>query len=515
MIDVLLAEDVRRQDAAAAAAGTPVEALMERAGWAVARAARGMMGGTYGRRVVVLCGKGNNGGDGLVAARILRHQGAHVVAVLVTGEAMSEAAKANLQRFRGPVVGIDRVERELARADLVIDAMLGVGATRAPEGGFAEAIAALGSRREPAVLAIDVPTGVDTDTGAVPARVVLADRTVTLGGLKPGLLFEPGSSCAGDIEVADIGAPHLLDTPAFVLDDEDLAELIPQRGPGSHKRNAGTVLIVAGSRAMPGAAALTTGAAVHAGAGLTILCAPEDVCATAVDRVAEATTIPVPASAEGAIDAKALDLLMPRLAEADVLAIGPGLTTHAGTVELVRALVAEADLPVVLDADGLNAVADATDILRGRSAHTVITPHAGELARLTGRTSADLEADRLGAARAAAEDLGVTVVFKGPGTVIADFTGRYVNVSGGAALAQGGTGDVLTGLIASFLAQGMRAAQTKRASHRAHAVRLVAAAVATHGLAADRIAARIAPHPANAGALIDELGPAMHEVLHA
>jgi len=503
MKPVLLAEDVKRQDASAAEHDVSVESLMENAGWAVARAARRLLGGSYGRRVVIVCGKGNNAGDGLVAGRVLASQGAHVTAV-VTSSSLSDLTAVNLGRFPGRVVQLDRLARELDRADLVIDAIFGVGLTRAPEGPAADAIRLCSSSSVP-VLAVDVPSGVNADTGAIPGDVIRALATVTFTGYKPGLLFAPSATYAGDVEVADIGIPDPTSSIAS-LDARDVARLIPVRARDAHKRKAGTVLVVAGSRAMPGAAALVTGACVATGAGLTTLCAPEDVCRVVLSRVPEITTIPVPETSEGTLDTKALDLIRPRLGDFSTLVIGPGLTTHPGTVETVRALLEEAAATVVLDADGLNAVAGATDVVRARKTPTIVTPHAGELARLTGKGSADLDADRLTAARDAARDLGAIVVFKGPGTVIAGPDGTLINTTGGPALAQGGTGDVLAGLLGALIAQ-IPATQSLERS--------VAAGVWIHGRAADRISERFKPKPANASALIDEIGAALHEVAGA
>jgi len=502
MLPVLLAEDVKRQDASAAQNGVSVEQLMENAGWAVARGARKLLGGSYGRRVVVVCGKGNNAGDGLVAGRVLVAQGAHVTAVL-TSDRHSELTELNLQRFPGRIVHLDQLPRELARADLVIDAVFGVGLTRAPEGSAAAAIEACAASLVP-ILAVDVPSGVDADTGAVPGAVVDARATVTFSGYKPGLLFAPGAEHAGTVEVADIGVSDPL-TRVAALEKADIAVWLPRRARASNKRKAGTVLVVAGSRAMPGAAALVTGACVQVGAGLTTLCAPEDVCRVVLTQVPEITTIPIPENSEGILDSKALDLISPRLADFTAVVIGPGLGRHPATVDAVRALVELVTQPVVIDADGLNAFADATELLRARAEKnrpTVITPHAGELARLLGRPAADLDADRLKAARDAHRELGAIVVFKGPGTVIAGSSEIWINTTGGPALAQGGTGDVLAGMTGGLLAQ-------KRGDVTA---RDVAAVVWLHGAAADRISGRVAPHPANATALIAELADTIHEV---
>ncbi|MFN2614322.1 MAG: NAD(P)H-hydrate dehydratase [Actinomycetota bacterium] len=526
MQPVLTAEDVRRQDAEAAEHGVGVEALMGNAGRAVARAARRMLGATYGRRIVVLCGKGNNAGDGLVAARVLASQGAAVSIVTVFDE-MNELGKLQRARFRGRVVGLEGAGRELARADLAVDAIFGVGLSRPPEGPARAAIDMLRAAHDSdglPVLAVDVPSGLDADTGRIagedlaPLGCVRADATLTLGGYKPGLMFEPGRSLAGVVEVADIGTRGV--PSAFALDATDVALWWPLRRPSEHKRSAGTVLVIAGSRAMPGAAALASLASVHAGAGLTVLCAPDDVCRAAIARVPEITTIPVPESSEGTIDEKALDLIVPRLDEFHAIAIGPGLSRHPATVEFVRALLPKIDGPLVLDADALNAFAGAPEPLRLRARNTtVLTPHAGELARLAGVDPAEIAADRLTVARRVAEQLGCVLTLKGPGTVtmamVEDGQGAramaFVNPTGGAALAQGGTGDVLTGIIASVLAQTAGSVSPSRLPADAVPSR-VAAAVWVHGRAADRIAHRIAPHPANATALAEELGATIHEV---
>ena len=502
MLPVLLAEDVKRQDASAAERGISVEQLMENAGWAVALGARKLLGGSYGRRVVIVCGKGNNAGDGLVAGRVLDAQGAHVTAVL-TSDRQSELTDLNRRRFPGRIVHLDGLPRELARADLVIDAIFGVGLTRAPEGAAAAAIELSATSPAP-ILAVDVPSGVNADTGAVPGVVVTARTTVTLSGYKPGLLFAPGAEHAGAVEVADIG---IVDpsTGMGVLQRADVAAWLPRRARASNKRNAGTVLVVAGSRAMPGAAALVAGACVQAGAGLTTLCAPEDVCRVVLTRVPEITTIPIPENSEGIFDSKALDLISPRLPDFTTVVIGPGLGRHPATVEAVRALLELVTQPLVIDADGLNAFADAPDLLRARAEknrRTIVTPHAGELARLLGRPAPELDADRLSVARAAVNELGSIVVFKGPGTVIAGTSEIWINATGGPSLAQGGTGDVLAGMTGGLLAQ----------KGNDVSARDVAAVVWLHGSAADRVSARVAPHPASATALIAELAATIHEV---
>lgn len=503
MQSVLTAADVRRQDDAAVAAGTAVETLMGRAGWAVARAAREMLGGLYGRRVVVVCGKGNNGGDGIVAARLLLAGGARACVVLLADRAaVTGATAAALEQFAGPLRTAAALADEVARADLVIDAIVGVGINGPLREETQAVVDLLNDARM--TLSIDVPAGVAADTGVVAGRAVRANRTVAIGGLKPGLLFEPGRTFAGMVTTADIGLGADGAT-AWSLEATDVARAIPRRMATTHKRSAGTVLVVAGSDAMPGAAALVTGAAVHAGAGLTRLCSTPIACAVALSSVPEATSIPAPGS-DGALDRSAIELVAE--AHADALVIGPGLGASKRTAEVARAIIAEAPYPVVIDADAITAIAGVPELVAARTAPTIITPHAGELARLLGASAADLDADRLEAAREAARRFGCIVVFKGPGTVIAGPNAIFVTRPGGPALAQGGSGDVLAGLLGGWIAQLARTGAVIDE-------RTVAAAVWVHASAGDAIAARSDPHPANATALIAQIGPTMHAVMHS
>ncbi len=506
MLDVLTAEDVRRQDAACEARGISTETLMGNAGFAVASAARRMLGGSYGRRVVIVCGKGNNAGDGLVAGRVLTAWGASVTAVMLLGEDLGGAARGALERFPGRVVGPERFAREVGRADLVIDAIFGVGLSRAPEGPAAEVIARLspGSIR---VVSVDVPSGMDSDTGrTVGDAAVRPELTVTLGGIKPGLLFA-GEFQAQKVEVVDIGVPEDLRAgTAQALEASDVAQAIPRRVAQTNKRKVGTVLVVAGSRAMPGAAALVAGASVHSGAGLTTVAAPESAIPVIVSRVPEVTTIPLPETSEGTLELKGVEQIRPRLHEFHAVAMGPGLSRHQAAAEAVSALAAEIEVPLVLDADAISAFAGTPESLQGRGRPLVLTPHAGELARLTGATAGEIDRDRLAAAGSAATRANAHVLLKGTGTVIASPAGEvYINPTGGAWLAQGGTGDVLTGMMAALYAQD-------RARGGDGGARIAAAAAWIHGRAGDLIARRVGPHPASASMLIETLPEVLHEV---
>lgn len=471
MLDVLTAEDVRRQDAAG-----EVAALMEAAGFAVARAVRGMLGATYGVRIVVVCGPGNNGGDGIVAARLLRSWGAHVTCVEEPWSSLST---------------------EIERADLVIDALFGVGLSR-PVGGEARAaVDAMNAYAGP-VVSVDIPSGMDTDTGRPFGAMVHPTAVVTLSGLKPGLCFN--EDIAAWIEIADIGAARV-DPAAFALEEADVAAILPVRTPGAHKRGSGTALIVAGSRAMPGAASLAAAACIHAGAGLTTLAGTDRVTAVALSRTPEVTTLPLSESPEGALDEKAAEAVLARADSFSAIAIGPGLSTHPQALDAARSIVLSSSAPMVIDADAITAFAGDAGALRARRGFTILTPHEGELARLMGVEVASIRDDRLRATRDAAALTGHVVALKGHGTVIASPNGQvYINTTGNRGLAQGGTGDVLTGIIAAMLAQGRPD------------VALCAAAIWLHGRVADLVAERVAPHPSNASMLIELLPETMHDV---
>jgi ADP-dependent NAD(P)H-hydrate dehydratase / NAD(P)H-hydrate epimerase len=465
MLPILTPSESAALDRASTDRGISVGSLMESAGRAVARVTAAVAGGAYGRRAVVVCGKGNNGGDGLVAARHLDRWGMGVTAVLMAPPgAFRDAAAANLHRYdeaggRWRRFGSDLLARELGRADVVVDAMFGTGFRGAPEGELASAIE-LVNESDAEVVAVDIPSGVEGETGAVRGAAVRATFTVTLGSLKPGLVFYPGAEYAGEVEVADIGLPpDLIHTDLWLVERDDVAGLVPLRTPESHKRASGVVLVVAGSRAMTGAAVLSAAAAYRAGAGLVTLAVPEGILPVVEEGITEATFLPLPETDAGSVSAEAWPLLQERLEGANAAAVGPGLSTHPGTGELVRRMVADSPVPFVLDADGLTAFTDRSSDLAERRSEAVLTPHPGEFGRIMGLSSKEVLEDRVGHTRKAAAAFRCPVLLKGSRTVIARPDGTaFVNPTGGPYLATAGTGDVLTGAIAAFLARGMKPA---------------------------------------------------------
>ncbi|WP_458011672.1 NAD(P)H-hydrate dehydratase [Candidatus Solincola sp.] len=467
MIRVLFPQEMAELDRAAEGEGIPSRELMERAGRAVAEQARDMLGGLCaGRRVVVAAAKGNNGGDGLVAARYLASWGARVeVFLLARPEELSPDAALNYRRYReqGGRVRTGEpalLEEMLHEADLVIDALFGFGFRGRAEGPFAKAIEILNRSGVP-VLSVDLPSGVDASTGAVEGPAVEAKRTVTLAWPKVGLYLYPAAEKVGELVVADIGIPvHLLralvKSDLYALEEEDATDMLPRRPPHAHKGMCGRVLVVAGSTGLTGAAALCARAAMRSGAGVVTLGIPYSLNPIMEVKLTEVMTLPLPDDGEGHLAEEAARVVLEALPSFDVLALGPGLGTSPGTVSAVRRLVSEAPRPLVLDADGLNGVVGQPSVLEEREGPAVITPHPGELGRLLGRSGAEVQRDRLGSAREAARRFGCPVVLKGANTVIAEPGGRACfHPLALPELATAGSGDVLTGCLAALLAQGL------------------------------------------------------------
>jgi NAD(P)H-hydrate epimerase len=454
---ILTPEQSAELDRRSAERGVTVDSLMEAAGRAVARVAAA--GGAYGRRAVAVCGKGNNGGDGLVAVRHLRRWGMGATAVLLAEpEAYRGAAAVNLERARSAgvrIVGPGELGRELDRADVAVDAVVGTGFRGVPEGRVRDAIEAV-NEVPYLVVAVDIASGVDGASGAVAGPAVDADVTVTFGTLKPGHVLYPGAGYAGEVEVADIGFPEdLITSDVLQVEAVDVILGLPNRPPDSHKRSTGVVLVVGGSRDMTGAVRLMAGAALRAGAGLVQAAVPEGILPVVQTGLVEATFVPLPETRTGAVASAAIDVVKERLSGVDAVAVGPGLGREEETLAFVRALVAASPVPAVVDADGLTAFAGRLEDL-GDAADLVLTPHSGEFSRLRGIPVDEVNADRIGNVRALAQEIGGTVLLKGNPTVVGIPGGEvHVNSTGGPSLATGGTGDVLTGIVAAMLARGV------------------------------------------------------------
>jgi len=444
-------------DGLAEARGIGVADLMDRAGHAVARACVDVTGGTYGRRAVVVCGKGNNGGDGFVAARHLARWGMRVaVVVLEDPAALREPTATNHARLTEVGVRAARfepggMERELGRADVAVDAIFGTGFRGVPEGAWAEAIGTLNGSTAP-VVAVDIPSGVDGTSGLIAGDAVWADLTVTFGGAKTGAVLMPGAEAAGDLRVVDIGLPEGGGVPATGLTEPaDVVELWPERAADAHKKASGTLVVVAGSGRMTGAVRLIARAAARIGAGYVIVAVPETILPVVQAGLTETVFLPLPATDAGSVALRATDPVLRALEGADAMALGPGLSREDETASFIRAVVRESPVPFVVDADGLNAFAGDAEAIADRKADAVLTPHLGELGRL-----AEANPDHLAAARALSVRTNAAALVKGSRTVIARPDGAArINPTGTATLATAGTGDVLTGTIGGLVARGL------------------------------------------------------------
>jgi ADP-dependent NAD(P)H-hydrate dehydratase / NAD(P)H-hydrate epimerase len=463
----------------------PDGTLMQRAAAALASVCASLLSEVYGARVVVLAGSGDNGGDALYAAARLAGRGADITAI-AAGAKLHEAAAAELVARGGRLTAAvgsaadDQIaaaaRHAIANADLIIDGLTGIGG----HGGLREPAATLAALAAAArdegslVVAVDLPSGIDADTGQVSGAAVQADVTVTFGTLKPGLLIDPGASQAGLAELIDIGLQeYLVEPTAISLQAADVAAILPRPASESDKYRRGVLGLVAGSDQYTGAAVLSCGGAIHGGAGMVRFVS----AAVAVDVVRQHWPEAVLTTYEPDRPGEAIE----SAGRVQAWTVGPGIGTGPQAEALLAAVLAS-DVPVLVDADGLTVLAAHRDLL-GRAAPVLITPHAGELARLLSADRADIEARRLHYARAAAAELGVTVLLKGSTTVIAEPDGRQpvlVNSTGTPWLATAGSGDVLSGLAGALLAQGVDAPQA------------AGAAAYLHGMAG-RLAARDAP----------------------
>jgi len=438
--------------------GVPSLELMERAGEGVARALEQLAPDGL---TTVVCGKGNNGGDGLVVARLLREAGWGVQVVCTSPpEDLSADARANFERLSGEDVlsfADDAAGDAIGRAAVLVDALLGTGFEGTPRGAAAQAIEAINAADAP-VVSVDVPSGVDASSGEVDGEAVKARLTVTFHMAKPGLWIHPGKRHAGETVVIDIGIPRgaPVATDIGLIAPGALATL-PLREAQSTKLTSGHVVVVGGSRGLTGAPAMAALACMRAGCGYVTACVPRSSSQVLDIQLMEVMTLALP-DEHGSLVAEGLDTALAALQRAQALALGPGLGRERGAVSLARELALRAPVAMVLDADGLNAHAGKLAELAARKAPTVLTPHAGELGRLLETSSQEIERARLHHARAAADQAGAVVVLKGDDTLLAD-PGGHVAISPGSspALATAGTGDVLTGVISALLAQGLDA----------------------------------------------------------
>lgn len=507
------AEQMRRLDAAAIQGrGIPSLTLMERAAQGLLAAAEELAAGTE-KRAAVFAGPGNNGGDGVAVAGLMLRAGWRVRCFLAgKRERMSPDCRAMEERLIG-LGGVledydpaDPDQKAWAmEADVIVDALFGVGLNaplRQPAAAAVERINASPAR----VVSADIPSGVETDTGRILGDAVRADVTVTFSMAKPGHFAAQGRLCAGRLIVHDIGIPaDLLAGEAYTATAVDRALVsswLPERPEDGHKGDFGRVYVLAGSVGYTGAPVLASRAAVRSGCGLVFLGVPEPIYPIAAVKSDEAMPHPLPAGEDGMLSREALAPALTRMAGCDAALIGPGLGRGQGVEEAVCAILSTVNYPLVVDADGLNALSRHMDILDGRrDCPTILTPHDGEFARLGGDLS---HGDRIRAAREFAEEHGCLLVLKGHCTVVALPDGEvFLNTTGSSGMAKGGSGDVLAGILLSLLGQGM------------HPVKAAAAAVWAHGRAGDLCAGRLGKRGMAPSDLIEALPQVWQELEQA
>ncbi len=439
--------------------GMPQLLLMERAALAVAEVTRRLCV-SHGPRITVVAGWGNNGGDGLAAARLLKGWGLEPVVAMLDGP-MTPACEQQLDWARRWGVPVVPLGDRLPPADVTIDAVFGFGLNRAPEGAAQRAIARLNADPAP-IVAVDLPSGLDGTTGIPLGETVRAHHTVALGALKTGLVTDPALDTIGHLWLGDLGFPEtLLDAlPGDVI----RVESQPERRLSAHKGEAGFVLVVGGSRTMSGAPLMASLAAGRIGAGLVYAAVPAGIRDVVAAGMPEAVVIPLPEDSEGGIAAEAWDVLLPMLERCHAGILGPGLGQGAGAMEVAARLYRTWERPLVVDADALRAAGGTPGGAR------VLTPHPGEMGRMLEIPAAEVQADRIRWAREGAERFASHVVLKGARTVVAEPGGRYgVNVGGHPVMATAGSGDVLAGLIGGLLAQRLSPREAARRGVRVHA----------------------------------------------
>ena len=470
---ITTADEIRAIEVKEDEIGTKFLALMEKAGSGCADLIMESRAPEEGP-VAVVCGNGKNGGDGFVIARKLLRAGYDVSVVLAFGAPKAADAIENHRRATDLNVptfewGDPEAEKAVETASLLVDCLFGIGFRGAAD-ELQSAVFSAMNRSSTETVAIDVPSGVVTDTGEVLGEAVKADWTIAISTLKPLHVLYPAREYCGDIRILDIGllpeSYAVVEPKCKTLTEEEASSLLPVRARTAHKNDAGHVLSLCGSYRMPGAACLCANAALRAGAGLLTAAYPEPAYPAVSSHLTEAMSLPLPAAADGTLSAEALPLLKAFLPKATVLVAGCGLGQSDDIRTVLVDLLKNTDVPVVLDADALNNLAGDLSVLKERKAPTVLTPHPGEMARLTGLPVSDIVKDRRTVAKSFADEYGVTVLLKGADTVIAssDTDDIFVNTTGNQSLAKGGSGDTLSGILAAFLAQGIAPAEAAAAA---------------------------------------------------
>jgi len=492
--------------------GIPGVVLMENAGRGATDTIEDMLVTDKIDTVLIIAGKGNNGGDGFVVARHLVNRGLDC-SILLIGK-VSEVdgdARINLDialkmgvEVREAVSDISLVEEEIRSAGLVVDALFGTGLSKEVGGFYAEVIDRINMADSP-IVSLDIPSGLDASTGRVLGTTVEADMTVTFCLPKIGSIIHPGVDYVGELILVDIGAPiDLLEDRALktsLILEEDAAEVLLPRDENSHKGSYGHLLVVAGSRGKTGAAVLAAEAAMRSGAGLVTLAAPESLNNILENKLTEIMTEPLPEEKDGFLGKGSAKKILSALEGKSTLLLGPGISRQDETGKVVRELLANLSIPAVIDADALWHLSGALELIHDSKASLILTPHPGEMARLLGISVAEVQADRIGISREFAVEYACYLILKGARTIIATPSGEtFINTTGNPGMASGGTGDVLAGLVGSLLAQGCSPLESSIAG------------VYIHGLAGDMAAEEMGEAGLIASDIIGKIPEVMREL---
>lgn len=476
--------------------GLPGRVLMENAGRGATQFLLEQFEGLENKKIGIVAGRGNNGGDGFVIARYLAQKGFHVTVFLLSQSSKVKGdAAANLELLSPlgiPVIemadqnSFEAHKTAMRHHDIWVDAILGTGLQSDIKGFFNKIIDFINHSKKP-VFAVDIPSGLNSDTGQPCGTCIRAHATATFAFAKTGHILFPGAGYTGTLEIIDIGIPPYIAEEVqplqYLLTPDLIRSILRDRAPDAHKGDTGHLFVIAGSPGKTGAASMTAISAMRAGAGLVTLGIPASLNSILESQVVEAMTYPLPETVDNTLGEASFDTIMDLLSDKKCLALGPGLGTTVETKTLVHRIIKESNKPIVIDADGLNCLVGHTEILRDLSVPIILTPHPGEMARLIDTTAGDIQKNRIYFARKFSEKFQVHLVLKGAGTVIAHPDGKvFINPTGNSGMASGGMGDVLTGIIAGFIAQGYT---PETASHLG---------VYLHGAVADALAESIGPY---------------------
>ena len=513
--------------------GIPGTVLMENAGRAVVEVMQREYGDLRGKLVAVVCGTGNNGGDGFVIARYLYLSGAVIWPFIIGDkEKIHSDAKTHLMIMRGLFINVGNVDdfdafMDFRDPDFLVDALLGTGIENAPREPVSSVIKQINQANCP-VISVDVPSGLASDTGATPGEVINATHTVTFAYPKLGLFLPPGSDCVGKLHIADIGFDWDMISDEVIAStytndeakDSAAARFLKRKGE-ANKGDFGHVAVIAGSRGMVGAPSLVAHGAQRVGAGLVTVLTADSAQTMVAAKLNEQMTLPLP-DADGALTEAAFDAIAKFAEKATVLCIGPGLTQNEGTVKLVQRLLTEIEKPIILDADGLNALSQNPDLIDRRTksdrAPLLITPHPGEAARLLGTSTGEVQSNRVATVKELARKYHAVAVLKGRFTLISDPSGKVIiNTTGNPGMATGGSGDTLTGILGGLLSQAFAHGNKTDSDDEflqqsAPPLEVAALGVYLHGLAGDIAAERIGNVGLIAGDIIEAVPAAIQRL---